>query len=134
MPTATSLFEALRQSSEAIAGNIDTLKSFLEKEALPSTYTSDIEQVDKATCNLKKLIENLKEPLPEKSTEEIESYVSRLRHDMRTPINAIRGYSEVILEETEGQTDLQKPFLDIVRITDEILSNIVQVIPSVWNA
>ena len=62
------------------------------------------------------------------------AYLSRIRHDLRTPINAILGYSELILEDLEDinstsyNSDLTKINIcgnEILTIINDILCSIV---------
>jgi signal transduction histidine kinase len=130
----SSLHDALKQQAQIISGKVATLKTFLTQGSLPDSYTSDLEQIDQATQRLMGLIEDMEKPLPEGKSAQIESYVSHLRHDMRTPINAIRGYSEVVLEEIGNTSETTVPFTEIIHTTDTILSHITQIVPAAWTA
>src|SRR5688572_7295378 len=43
---------------------------------------------------------------------------TRLRHDLRTPINAILGYSQLLLEEADGARFSEAERDDLKRVTD----------------
>jgi len=48
---------------------------------------------------------------------------ARWRHDLRTPVNAIRGYTEMVLEDTEPRAHaLRRPLVQILEDTDRLLA------------
>jgi adenylate cyclase len=51
---------------------------------------------------------------------------SRLRHDLRTPLNAVKGYSELIMEEAreDGREDLLGDVANIMAAADQLLAQI----------
>ena len=53
-----------------------------------------------------------------------------LRHDLRTPLNAVKGYSELILEDAldSGREDLQADISKIVAAAEQLLGQIDRLI------
>ncbi|MDR0406632.1 MAG: hypothetical protein LBH38_00895 [Holosporales bacterium] len=123
--------EELCQSIDIIMKSISFLAGQIGQEALPDTYESDLHQVDTATQKLKAFVKDLNTPPPEELAA-VESFASALRHNMRTPVNAIRGYSEIIMEETRGVSEVQEHLTAIINTTDNILSNTAKIKPSSW--
>lgn len=52
------------------------------------------------------------------------SFIANLRHDLRTPINAILGYSEMLLEELEDDITEEDSYGEILQNSREKLDNI----------
>ena len=91
----------LRTPVNAILGYSEML---LEDEA-PGRVRPDLQKIQAGGRTLLALINELLDPArlgPAASPEELEAAGARIRHDLRTPVNAILGYSEMLLEEAEG--------------------------------
>ena len=58
--------------------------------------------------------------------EDIDSYRTKLRHDLRTPINAVKGYGEMIMEDArDGGHDALLPDLEkLLAAADGMLARI----------
>jgi class 3 adenylate cyclase len=93
-----ALLAHLRQEfmapAAAIVGYTDILLEDAQRLAL-DTYLSDLERIRAAGRNLQALLEAvLAEPEGAAAFD-----AARLRHDLRTPINAIKGYGEMLAED-----------------------------------
>jgi adenylate cyclase len=58
--------------------------------------------------------------------ESFEAFQSRLRHDLRTPLNAVKGYCEMLAEDMQdgGQTQLLPDLAKVQEAADELLQQI----------
>jgi len=80
----------------AIAGFAEILLEDAEELGL-TAYCADLERIGAAGAALQQLLDQVlaQSDVPA----DIEDYRVRLRHDLRTPINAVKGYGEMILED-----------------------------------
>lgn len=64
----------------------------------------DLERIHTAATQLLEMVSALMDPSRAEATGEsdFEGYVTKLRHDLRTPINAVKGYGEMLLEDAES--------------------------------
>src|ERR1700738_4349943 len=78
--------------------------------------TDDLQRILDASRNLHRLILSLLDPATihqADSSTDLEEYRRTLRHDLRTPINAIKGYGEMLREDAaDGGTDTLVADLD----------------------
>jgi class 3 adenylate cyclase len=74
----------------------------LEDEA-PEEVRPDLEKIQTAGRALLALINQILDParLGQASPADLEATGARIRHDLRTPVNAILGYSEMLIEDAE---------------------------------
>src|SRR5438876_4583706 len=98
----------LRTPVNAILGYSEML---LEDEA-PAHVRPDLEKIQTAGRALLTLINEILDParLGVGTADEVEAASARIRHDLRTPVNAILGYSEMLIEDAtssgqDGSTD-----------------------------
>ena len=70
---------------------------------------SDCENIITASNNLMQLVSDLLNPENKNfnSNDSLKEIETKIRHDLRTPINAIRGYSEILLEDSTELNDRQ---------------------------
>ena len=63
---------------------------------------SDCENIITASNNLMQLVSDLLNPENKNfnSNDSLKEIETKIRHDLRTPINAIKGYSEILLEDS----------------------------------
>jgi adenylate cyclase len=93
----------------AIVGFTDILLEDSERLGL-SSYRADLERIRTAGASLQSYLHEVLEQT--ESPPDIEAYRARLRHDLRTPINAVKGYGEMILEDaSEGGHEALLPDL-----------------------
>jgi signal transduction histidine kinase len=129
---ASNIQKELRRSVDVIAKGTDSLVACVKQGKLPDTYTNDLQQIKKAIETLRAFVERTTSPPPNEESAAAESFASALRHDMRTPINAIRGYSEIIAEETRNVAEPQGFLTSIIDATDDILANITKITSTAW--
>ena len=132
MTLISTIQQELCQAIDIVTENTASLLTCIEQGELPDTYTNDVQQISQATQKLCAFVEKVDTPLSDKESEVAESLASTLRHDMRTPVNAIRGYSEIIAEETQDASEPQKFLASIISATDTILANITKITPAAW--
>ncbi len=67
-----------------------------------------------------------------KPGESFESFQSRLRHDLRTPLNAVKGYCEMLIEDMRdaGQTQLLPDLDKVQEAADQLLLQIDAMVES----
>lgn len=100
-----ALFTCIQQELGAPAEAISGYAEILLEEASKiggAQLREDLEKIDAAGRSLRNLIASLVSPAraPARAPgEDAESYRRRLRHDLRTPINAIKGYGEMLRED-----------------------------------
>jgi class 3 adenylate cyclase/CheY-like chemotaxis protein len=85
----------------AIVGYSEILHEDASRHGL-SHLTPDLGKVHEAGLALQRLVDSLLDPetLHSRTGDaDYEAFRSRLRHDLRTPINAIKGYGEMLLED-----------------------------------
>ncbi|WP_223423804.1 adenylate/guanylate cyclase domain-containing protein [Tateyamaria pelophila] len=93
---AARISQRLSGPSEAITGFLDLI--FVEvQNSGPTDALEDLEKVRTAAARLARMISNLTND-PRDIASDADLQV-RLRHDLRSPINAIIGYSEMIAED-----------------------------------
>ena len=58
--------------------------------------------------------------------ETVEAFHRRLRHDLRTPLNAVKGYSELLIEdmEADGEHPLREDLVKLKDSADQLLGQI----------
>jgi class 3 adenylate cyclase len=90
----------LRTPVNAILGYSEML---LEDEA-PAHVRPDLERIQRAGRALLALINEVLDParLAAGSAEDEAAAGARIRHDLRTPVNAILGYSEMLIEDAQA--------------------------------
>jgi adenylate cyclase len=100
----------LRTPVNAIIGYSEMLL-----EDAPHAASSDLEKILAAGRSLLVLINQILDPARIEGKEEVdlEAFGAEMRHHLRTPVNAVIGYSEMLQEEpegldAEGQADLGK--------------------------
>jgi len=93
--------QELSAPAEAIAGYAQILLDEAKNND-QAQFREDIEKIQLATRSLSNLIASLVGPFrshARKASDDPEEYRRRLRHDLRTPINAIKGYGEMLRED-----------------------------------
>lgn len=110
----------------AIVGFCELLQSESRRLNLDEV-TSDLDRISQATTELSALVDQLLHPeMAIKLTVSGDEGVKRLRHDLRTPMNAIKGYSEMMLEDLEdlNAEHLEPDLLGLLDHTDTLLQRI----------
>src|SRR5450631_288322 len=101
----------LRTPINHILGYCEMLQ---EDEQLPARFAPDLEKIHAGGRQLLALIA---EYFDEETFETKRGDVHRLCHDLRTPVNQIIGYSEILQEEAE-ETGRKKYVPDLRKIRD----------------
>ena len=112
----------LRTPLNAVIGYSEMLLEDFEDQGSES-LRSDLEKIHSAGNQLLALVNDVLDPAKVEAGEpdlDLESLGANLRHDLRTPINSIIGYSEMLQEEAEAlnQTDII-PDLQKMRLAAE---------------
>jgi class 3 adenylate cyclase len=98
-----ALLAYLRQEftapAAAIVGYVDILIEDAKRLSLNS-YLPDLERIQSAGHALHSLLQSVL--AHEHSDDSVIFEPSKLRHDLRTPINAIKGYGEMLVEDASG--------------------------------
>jgi adenylate cyclase len=82
----------------AISGFAEILLEDVDQLGLQA-YRVDLERIGTAGASLQRFLDQVLAHADVPG--DIEDYRARLRHDLRTPINAVKGYGEMILEDAE---------------------------------
>lgn len=110
----------------AIVGLIELLQNEASNRTLDEAV-SDLGRISQATTELKFQVNQLLNPnMVVKLTVTGDEGVKRLRHDLRTPMNAIKGYSEMLLEDLDDLNagHLEADLLRLLEHTDALLQQI----------
>ncbi|MGJ0505960.1 MAG: adenylate/guanylate cyclase domain-containing protein [Methylocystis sp.] len=106
----------------AIAGYVELLLEEAQKSAY-ATFRDDLDRIHNASRALSDLIASLVSPsrAREAHGDDVESgeYRRRLRHDLRTPINAIKGYGEMLREDAAALDDAAALVADLDQLLAE---------------
>ncbi len=104
--------QELSAPAEAIAGYAEILLEEAEKSGCDE-FREDLDKIQRASLSLSNLIASLMGSSREQTRQESdpEDYRRRLRHDLRTPINAIKGYGEMLREDA-AELDLPSALID----------------------
>ena len=87
----------------AIVGYAEILIEDAPRQGL-ERFVPDLENIHQAGLALQRLIDGLLDSnsVARDAGESYDSFHSRLRHDLRTPMNAIKGYGEMLLEDAQA--------------------------------
>lgn len=122
-----ALLAHLRQEfmapASSIAGYAEILIEEAKEQSLDS-YLPDLERIAVAGRSLQTLLRSVL--MHDPSREEVIFNRAELRHDLRTPINAIKGYGEMLAEdaESDGHTGLLADLGKLLAAADGLLKRI----------
>ena len=87
-------------------------------------YSTDLDRIRSAGLSLQALLDEVLQQTGE--VDDIDSYRTKLRHDLRTPINAVKGYGEMIVEDARdsGHESLLPDLEKLLAAADGILERI----------
>jgi adenylate cyclase len=104
----------------AIIGFVDILLEDARRHGLDG-YLPDLERMRSAGTQLSTLVTKAVDVFGSGQEE-----TATLRHDLRTPLSAIKGYGELLVEEAQdhGQEALQEDLAKVVDLADRLLSEI----------
>jgi adenylate cyclase len=117
----------LRQEFAAPAASIVGYAEMLVEDAGRldlAALKPDLDRVHGAGLALQRLIADIL--AREADPEDEDTFRKHLRHDLRTPINAIKGYGEMLLEDAEadGQTGIAQDLRRLLTAADGMLDRI----------
>ena len=121
----------LLSPAAALAGYADLL---LEQAMSPplADFQDDIGRIKGAVDDLTSLIKRV---LPEDGSSglpppsEVGDFEGRLRHDLRNPLNAVKGYAELLQEELDEAGGISQPDLDkLLGETDALLGQLDRIV------
>jgi adenylate cyclase len=121
----------LRQEVQAPAIAVtDFLDMIIEdaRTAQPESMLADLNRMRSASVQLNAFVKSLiRDSSADRQTSETpEAFHRRLRHDLRNPLNAIKGYSELLIEDMDAD-DSQPLRLDLIKLkesADQLLGQI----------
>lgn len=88
--------------SAAIVGYAEIALEEVASASVGPDFVNDLRRIHTAGLQLKTLVEGLlhsQASTARPTAEDFETFCSKLRHDLRTPINAIKGYGEMLIED-----------------------------------
>jgi class 3 adenylate cyclase len=107
----------------AIVGFADIVIEDAEQANL-ADYRADLDRIRSAGLSLQALLDEVLKQSGDVA--DIDSYRTKLRHDLRTPINAIKGYGEMIVEDARdsGHESLLPDLEKLLSAADGMLARI----------
>ena len=120
---AARISQKLNGPSEAIVGFHTLLTEELRRTG-PQAALKDLQKIGIAAGNLSRMVEMLGTGSRQLSTDK--DAQAQLRHDLRSPLNAILGYAEMMLEDFEAELG-PSARRDIVAILTEARKLVVQI-------
>jgi class 3 adenylate cyclase len=117
---AAFLRQEFGASVAAIIGFVEILIEDARRSGLES-YLPDLERMLSAATQLSTLVMQAVDAVSSGPGE-----MATLRHDLRTPLSAIKGYGELLVEEAQdrGQDALQHDLVKVVDLADRLLGEI----------
>ena len=115
----------------ALAGYADLLRDQSTTPPLAG-FQDDVERIGAAVSDLTVLIDRVlpvdgEAELP--PADKVGDFESRLRHDLRNPLNAVKGYTELLLEEIGEENGAMQPDLEKLLIeTDAMLGQLDRIV------
>ncbi|HWV52317.1 adenylate/guanylate cyclase domain-containing protein [Pseudorhodoplanes sp.] len=122
-----ALLAHLRQEfvapAAAIVGFADIVIEDAEQAGL-ADYRADLDRIKSAGLSLQTLLDNVLRQGGD--VDDIDAYRAKLRHDLRTPINAVKGYGEMIVEDARdgGHASLLPDLEKLLAAADGMLERI----------
>lgn len=115
---------ALRSPTASASGQIAALIAKAAAVGL-SAAAADLERIRTACARLQALVDQLAEA-PRLAYEEPEHWLAtqaHWRHDLRTPLNAVKGYGDMLLDDwrEDGQDALVADLRRVLTTADELL-------------
>lgn len=107
----------------AIVGFADIVIEDAERAGL-TDYAADLDRIRSAGLSLQALLDEVLQQTGE--VDDVHGYRTKLRHDLRTPINAVKGYGEMIVEDARdsGHVSLLPDLEKLLAAADGILERI----------
>jgi len=122
----------VRQEFGAPAAAIVGIAEILIEDARRSgdeSYVSDLERIRSAGLSLQEQLGSLVNLATHGTAgngQDAAEFKSRLRHDLRTPLNAVKGYSELIIEDARdsGRVEILVDVRNMLTSVDKLLGQI----------
>ena len=120
----------LRQEVQAPAVAITEFLNIIIEDARRlqlNELLPDLNRMSSASVQLNGFVTSIIQDSSDRQEDEtVEAFHRRLRHDMRTPLNAIKGYSELLIEDMEphGGHPLRADLVKLKDSADQLLSQI----------
>jgi adenylate cyclase len=96
------------------------------------THLADLDRIHTAGLSLQEQLGTLVNLAmrPVGNGQDLAQFKSKLRHDLRTPLNAVKGYSELIIEDAldGGQKELLVDIRKILAAAEELLPQIAKLV------
>lgn len=109
--------EALRTTTQDVLDYTQILLDYALHQQGWEDFTPDLNKMSAAANQLLGLISRLFDSNNYPNGQiELNAFSATVRHDLRTPINALIGYSEMILEELEGDSQYQESRQNLQKI------------------
>ena len=133
--TRQALLVNLRQQlltpADALVGYGELLHEQVKESGLKEML-ADLDRILSAARDLRGIVDELMdESVAQKifDTDDLHHAERKLRHDLRTPINAVKGYSEMLLEDLEDLEDpaeenIREDFSKLLDETNRLLSDL----------
>jgi class 3 adenylate cyclase/CheY-like chemotaxis protein len=115
------IHQELSAPADAIAGYAEILLDEASKIG-HAQFCKDLGKIQAASRSLGDFIASLVNPagaLAHEAAEDGKAYRRRLRHDLRTPINAIKGYGEMLREDAAERDDARGMLADLDHLLAE---------------
>jgi sigma-B regulation protein RsbU (phosphoserine phosphatase) len=109
----------LRDPVNHILGYVEIL---LEEDQVPASFHEDLERI---RLGGRRMLEQIQVYFGGTKTESVPLDLRQIQHDLRTPVNQIRGYSEILVEEAE-RLGLKTVIPDLRRIHDAARNWLIQ--------
>jgi CheY-like chemotaxis protein len=110
----------------AIIGFAEILLEDVRRQGLDA-FAADVEHVRAAGLKLQAMLgDMLDQRCAPADGEDFSDFCARLRHDLRTPLNAVTGFSEILIEDAEatGHGALIHDLRRLLGAADELLARI----------
>jgi signal transduction histidine kinase len=112
----------------AMAALAETLFEESRRRGLDA-FADSLERIRNASVNFDALLRDMLDGPGALEGEGSVAFRGRLRHDLGTPLNAVKGYGEIVVEDAaeSGETALVADMGKLLAVADELLARIDEV-------
>ena len=117
----------LRQELQAPANAVTDFLDIMIEDARRCELNDvlpDLQRMHGASVQLNAFVASIVEKSGSEEKESFESFHRRVRHDLRNPLNAIKGYSEMLIEEMPQEHALLRDLEKLKQSADRLLAQI----------